>query len=59
MKIKELELKPPSKKAMKFFKKFMSDHNKGLKAIKILEEVKTLLQEENCHFDKIKELVND
>lgn len=59
MKIKELELTPPSKEAIEFFKKFMQEHEKGLKAIKTLTEIKQLLEEENCHFDKIKDLVND
>ncbi|MBQ8635311.1 hypothetical protein IJ425_04065 [bacterium] len=59
MRIKELELTPPSKEAIDFFKKFMQEYEKGLKAIKTLAEIKQLLEEENCHFDKIKDLVND
>ena len=50
MKIKDLKLTPPSKEAMKFFKKFMCEHDKGLKAIKTLEEIREIIikaQEEN------------
>ena len=44
MQIKEIELTPPSKEAMKFFKKFIYEHDKGLKAIKTLEEIREVLE---------------
>jgi hypothetical protein len=51
MKIKEIELTPPSKEAMKLFKKFMCEHDKGLKAIKTLEEIKSLCFQQDLESD--------
>ena len=42
MRIKELELIQPSKEVVEFFKNFMQEHNKGLKAIKTLAEIKEI-----------------
>jgi len=46
MEIKDLKLIPPSKRATAFFINFMREHDKGLKAIKTLTEIKEIA--ENC-----------
>ena len=42
MRIKELKLIPPSKRATAFLRNFIKEHNKGLKAIKALAEIKNI-----------------
>lgn len=44
MRIKELELTPPSKETIEFFKKFMREHEKGLKAIKAIKQIKKTIR---------------
>ena len=46
MEIKDLELTPPSKEAMQFLKNFIYEHDKGLKAIKTLEEIREIAEYE-------------
>ena len=45
MRIKELELIQPSKEVVEFFKNFMQEHNKGLKAIKTIAEIKEIAED--------------
>lgn len=45
MEIKDLKLIPPSKRATAFFRNFMREHDKGLKAIKTLAEIKEIINE--------------
>ena len=47
MEIKEIKLKGPSEKAKKFFKKFISDHEKGLKAVEAIKKIKKLIANKN------------
>jgi len=44
MKIKDLKLIPPSKRTTVFFINFMREHDKGLKAIKTLAEIKEIIE---------------
>ena len=44
MEIKDLKLIPPSKRATAFFRNFIKEHDKGLKAIKTLAEIKPILE---------------
>ena len=48
MEIKDLKLIPPSKRATAFFRNFIKEHDKGLKAIKTLAEIKKLVEKEFC-----------
>ncbi len=50
MEIKDIELTPPSKEAIKFFKKFIHEHDKGLKAIKTLEEIREICNKTLCDY---------
>ena len=43
MEIKDLKLIPPSKRATAFLRNFMKEHDKGLKAIKALAEIKEIV----------------
>ena len=43
MRIEELKLIPPSKRSSAVLIEFMKEHEKGLKAIKTLAEIKELL----------------
>lgn len=47
MKIKDLKLIPPSKRTTAFFINFMKEHEKGLKAIKTLAEIKKICNNNN------------
>ena len=51
MEIKDLKLIPPSKRTAAFFRNFMKEHEKGLKAIKTLAEIKEII-----HFNKTNRL---
>lgn len=44
MEIKDLKLIPPSKRTTAFFRNFMKEHEKGLKAIKTLAEIKEIAE---------------
>ena len=50
MEIKDLELTPPSKEAMQFLKNFIYEHDKGLKAIKTLAEIKEIAEDTKDKF---------
>ena len=44
MEIKDLKLIPPSKRATAFLRNFMKEHDKGLKAIKTLADIKKIMK---------------
>ncbi len=44
MKIKALEPIPPSKRATAFLRNFIKEHDKGLKAIKTLADIKEIAE---------------
>lgn len=48
MRIEELKLIPPSKQSSAVLIEFMKEHDKGLKAIKALAEIKKLVEKEFC-----------
>ena len=70
MEIKDLKLIPPSKRATAFFRNFMKEHDKVLKAIKTLAEIKEFCIDHtqlihdaypylNIILEKINEVEND